>query len=437
MPLWNVYCGEGTYSPEDKRAFAESITDIYSSSGMPRFYVSVVFHEVPRGSLFIGGTPRENFVRIAIDHIARTTPAEHRESLLQFLNESIHPFVGGRGLDWEIHIDETPRDLWTIQGMRPPDPGSAEEQRWARENRPSRILLQYEGLTGGDVTVPAPAGAAVLRAEVFISPFLHFDFQRAKGTFSPTTSTLIFGKTQAILIDAQHIRSEVAALGDLIERTGRRLTTIYVTHGHADHWYGAGELLARFPGARAVATRGVVDYITESAELGAPQWSQMFGERLVDPTAIPEVLERKQGELEGAEVRVVDVGQGDIAPSTVVHVPAIDTVVAGDVVYNQIHAMLAFGGPKEWERWIHSVDTVEKLAPRMVVAGHKRPDSSDWEVSRMLDETRSYISDFAGAARTAGSADELISMMTSKYPDFGNQWTLQFSAQSWFAGQSA
>ena len=30
MPLWNVYCTEGTYSSEHKRAFAEAITDIYA-----------------------------------------------------------------------------------------------------------------------------------------------------------------------------------------------------------------------------------------------------------------------------------------------------------------------------------------------------------------------------------------------------------------------
>ena len=31
MPLWNVYCTEGTYSSEDKRAFAEAITDRLNS----------------------------------------------------------------------------------------------------------------------------------------------------------------------------------------------------------------------------------------------------------------------------------------------------------------------------------------------------------------------------------------------------------------------
>jgi glyoxylase-like metal-dependent hydrolase (beta-lactamase superfamily II) len=275
------------------------------------------------------------------------------------------------------------------------------------------------------------AGAADLRAEVFIGPFL--PFERGKGTFAATTSTLVFGASEAVLIDAQHIRSDVTALGDLIERTGRRLTTIYVTHGHADHWYGAGELVARFPGARLVATPPVVEYIHQAADVEAQQWAAMFGDRVVKPTAVPEVLNGLTLELEGYELRIVEVGQGDIRPSTVVHIPAIEAVVAGDVVYNQIHAMLGLSGPREWERWIQSVDAVEKLSPQMIVCGHKKPESSDREVDRMLDETRTYISDFAEGAQSLNSAEELIGLMKSKYPDFGNNWTLHFSAQSWFS----
>ena len=279
------------------------------------------------------------------------------------------------------------------------------------------------------------AGAADLRAEVFIGPFL--PFERGKGTFAATTSTLVFGASEAVLIDAQHIRSDVTALGDLIERTGRRLTTIYVTHGHADHWYGAGELVARFPGARLVATPSVVEYIHQAADVEAQQWAAMFGDRVVKPTAVPEALNGLTLELEGYELRIVEVGQGDIRPSTVVHIPAIEAVVAGDVVYNQIHAMLGLSGPRGWERWIQSVDAVEKLSPQMIVCGHKKPESSDREVDRMLDETRTYISDFAEGAQSLDSAEELVGLMKSKYPDFGNTWTLHFSANSWFSRKGA
>jgi glyoxylase-like metal-dependent hydrolase (beta-lactamase superfamily II) len=283
--------------------------------------------------------------------------------------------------------------------------------------------------------VVSPSPDVDLRAEVFIGPFL--EFERGRGTFAATTSTLICGSSDALLIDAQHISSDVAALGDLIEKTGKRLTTIYVTHGHADHWYGAGELVTRFPGVRVVATSPVLDHIHQAADVEAQQWAAMFGDRVAKPTVVPEPLDGLTLGLEGHELQIVEVGQGDIRPSTVVHIPAIEAVVAGDVVYNQIHAMLGLSGPSGWERWIQSIDAIEKLAPQMIVCGHKKPESSDREANRMLDETRRYISDFAQGAQSVGSADELIGLMKSKYPDFGNPWTLHFSAKAWFSRKQA
>jgi hypothetical protein len=41
-------------------------------------------------------------------------------------------------------------------------------------------------------------------------------FEDGSGTFSPTTSTLIIGRTDAVLVDAQHIREDVQSLCDLI-----------------------------------------------------------------------------------------------------------------------------------------------------------------------------------------------------------------------------
>jgi glyoxylase-like metal-dependent hydrolase (beta-lactamase superfamily II) len=285
------------------------------------------------------------------------------------------------------------------------------------------------------MTISPLAANADLHSDVFIGPFL--PFEQGGGTFAATTSTLVSGPSEAVLIDAQHIRSDVAALGDVIARRGQRLSTIYVTHGHADHWYGAGELVARFPGARVVATAPVVEYINQAAEIEAQQWAAMFGERVAKPTAVPETLDGLTIELEGHELRIVEVGQGDIQPSTVVHIPDLDAVVAGDVVYNQIHAMLGLSGPSGWERWLQSLDAIEKLDPRVIVCGHRKPESSDREVSRMLNETRSYISDFAEGAQRLDSAEELVELMKSKYPDFGNRWTLHFSAQSWFSRKRA
>lgn len=60
------------------------------------------------------------------------------------------------------------------------------------------------------------------------------------ATFSPVSSTLFVGKKEAVLVDAQYYAEDVVALGDVIEKSGKRLTTIYITHGHSDHYFGAG-----------------------------------------------------------------------------------------------------------------------------------------------------------------------------------------------------
>ena len=70
MPLWKVYHPAGAYTPEDKQAFAETMTEIYARF-MPRFYVNVLFHEVDENTLYFGGKSRNNSVRITMAHTAR------------------------------------------------------------------------------------------------------------------------------------------------------------------------------------------------------------------------------------------------------------------------------------------------------------------------------------------------------------------------------
>src|SRR5580658_1180777 len=81
--------------------------------------------------------------------------------------------------------------------------------------------------------------------------------------WDPKTSTLIFGARDAVLVDALMTVPEATALADWIALHQRQLTTIYITHGHADHFLGLPVLLNRFPGARAVATAGTVQQMRE------------------------------------------------------------------------------------------------------------------------------------------------------------------------------
>jgi len=136
MPLWAIYHNPDAFTDVQKEALAVSITKIYTDFGLPKFYVGIVFVPTPARSFFISAEPANNFVRIAIDHIARQLPTpEIRTKWVHDTNAALKPHIQDRGLNFEWHISETPFDLWSIEGFRPPPGGSKAEARWIAENK--------------------------------------------------------------------------------------------------------------------------------------------------------------------------------------------------------------------------------------------------------------------------------------------------------------
>jgi 4-oxalocrotonate tautomerase family enzyme len=137
MPMWKIYVPEGAYTKEQKKAFADSITQVYVDfADLPRFYVVVAFHEYGDDGLWLGGEPVTDAVRITIDHIARRMPdsKDFRDMALEAFEDAIQPHIKDRGFRWELHIDETPLELWRVNGIEPPPAESEAEKEWARLN---------------------------------------------------------------------------------------------------------------------------------------------------------------------------------------------------------------------------------------------------------------------------------------------------------------
>ncbi|MBB5918688.1 phenylpyruvate tautomerase PptA (4-oxalocrotonate tautomerase family) [Nocardia transvalensis] len=137
MPLWHIHHPPNTYSDKDKQDFARDITEFYTGVGLPAFYVVVLFIEVPETSFFVGGEPTRDTVRIVVEHLARhLDDPDLRTRSTRKLDSIMTPYTRDRGLHWEFHTHESPRDLWMIAGLIPPGPGTEAEKTWARENKP-------------------------------------------------------------------------------------------------------------------------------------------------------------------------------------------------------------------------------------------------------------------------------------------------------------
>jgi glyoxylase-like metal-dependent hydrolase (beta-lactamase superfamily II) len=264
-----------------------------------------------------------------------------------------------------------------------------------------------------------------LRLDVYTSPQRPLD---NGGQFSPTTSTLVIGPTEAVLVDTQYMSDDVDQVIRRILASGTTLTTIYVTHAHADHYFGLERLLERFPSARAVAAPVVASEIAAGNDAARARWAEMFGGAALDNTAIPEPLDGSTIAIDGDVMRAIVVGQADIPNNTVLHVPSIAAVIAGDVIYNGINPFLAESDAAGWHGWLESIARVAELEPRVVVAGHKRPELPDDDVAASLGATRGYIRDFITEVDAASGARDLVERMQRRYPDLGNPSALILSA---------
>jgi phenylpyruvate tautomerase PptA (4-oxalocrotonate tautomerase family) len=137
MPFWRIHHPVGAYTDQDKEDFAKAITALYAAE-MPAFYCDVFFYEVEKKNAFRAGEPHDNFVRIQVEHIARSMNNKViREFIMSMLTETIRPWLDGRGYLWEMSIEEMPRDLWTVDGFIPPPWRSPAEMRWRQEGKAS------------------------------------------------------------------------------------------------------------------------------------------------------------------------------------------------------------------------------------------------------------------------------------------------------------
>ena len=282
-----------------------------------------------------------------------------------------------------------------------------------------------------DDTVQAPADLTI---EVYTTPgrpFASAATPEGPGddpTWSPSSATLIYGDHDAILADTLITYNQVDALADWIEAKGRRLSRVYITHGHGDHWLGLARLAQRFPGVKGLATAEVLAQATDPAMAG--YWEAIFPGEVpgAGEKVLPQLLTTDTIDLEGNELRVIRIGQADTAHSTVLHVPALAAVVTGDLAYNGVHMMSAETGEPQRAQWIANLDEVAALDPAFVVAGHKKVENDN--DPKIIAESQQYLRDFSRIAAEETTAAGIVTRMVERYPDWENLRTLWHSART-------
>ena len=256
-----------------------------------------------------------------------------------------------------------------------------------------------------------------------------FEQQVGQATWPPSTATFIWNEDGGLLVDALITRDESELLATWVGDHDRPLTTVYVTHPHADHFLGLPAVLAAFPAAKAVALPGAIPGLQAQVSPAAMQvWGGFFPSQLATEPVVPEALSANSIPIGDSVATLIEVGATDTDNSSVVHVPELRLVVAGDVVYNRVHMWLAGSTPDSRASWRLALQTIEVLGASTVIAGHRHPEAPDDDATRQVEESRRYLEDFEDALDASATPHDLIATMNEKYPDLGNPYTLWVAA---------
>jgi glyoxylase-like metal-dependent hydrolase (beta-lactamase superfamily II) len=246
--------------------------------------------------------------------------------------------------------------------------------------------------------------------------------------FSPMASTLIYGREDAVLTDPGMTEDQARVLGDWVAGKDRNVTDIVITHGHGDHFFAAGLLAERF-GARVVATAGTIAQMQGSVAARPVLWDKLYT-GLIPPSPVTAVtVPGDRFTLEGRDLVMVDVGHADAEDNSVLHVPDLGLVVAGDVIYNGVHMYLAQSAVGGFGPWRAAIDKVEALGPRHIVCGHQDKRLDD-DAKRTIEQTRQYLDDADELLRTEDTGIGYFNAKIERYPHYLGRLILWVTARA-------
>jgi glyoxylase-like metal-dependent hydrolase (beta-lactamase superfamily II) len=269
---------------------------------------------------------------------------------------------------------------------------------------------------------PTAQAAAPLKLEVYTSV----------GDDLSVNSTIIEGEHDAAIVDAQFTLSNAHRLAAMVLESGKRLTTVYVTHPHPDHFFGLAVLHPAFPDAKLLALPRVLDELRPAWDARYKFWEPRYGANIPADHTFPDALDGNSFMLEGETIKVVGPLQGDSpGDNSYVWIPSIKAVIGGDVLFSSAHIPLGGATKAQRQAWLQVVDGIKKLKPEIVVPGHQGPNAP--HDASVLTFMTDYIKYFDVALASSKSADELKSKIEQRFPGLAPEGLLTFSAQAAFS----
>jgi glyoxylase-like metal-dependent hydrolase (beta-lactamase superfamily II) len=256
-------------------------------------------------------------------------------------------------------------------------------------------------------------------------------FSSAESAFC-VNSFLIETTRGLVLVDTQFLSSTARQLCSAIRAHGKPLLAAFITHPHPDHFNGTAEIAREWPGMPIYATQTTIDVMRATEADKRAAWTPVYGDDYPQQTVLPDtvVVPRQAIFVDGLELRVDDLGEGESADITVIHLPQSDQLIASDLLYHRVHPWLAEGRTKQWLSQLEIVR--ERYATATAVfAGHGEAAGRDAlaQQAEYLTRFRDWVSE--GVADLAQPTPEekraIAENVLQQYPNYPLQMLVEMN----------
>ncbi|WP_024696079.1 MBL fold metallo-hydrolase [Pseudomonas syringae] len=252
-------------------------------------------------------------------------------------------------------------------------------------------------------------------------------YNPAENAIFPVSSEVITGQHDAVLIDAQFQRNDAQALVQKIKASGKKLTTVYISHSDPDYYFGLDVIQAAFPDAKIVASAPTVKAIKASMQGKLAYWGPILKDNAPARLVLPEVLKGDHLTLEGQPLQIKGL-EGPTPERSYVWIPSLKTVVGGVVVSSGIHVWIAdTQTPKSRKDWLATLEGIQALKPTTVIPGHYLGQVP--EGTKAVTFAADYLKSFDENATKAKDSAALIDAMQKAWPQLAEPSSLEMSAK--------
>lgn len=230
-----------------------------------------------------------------------------------------------------------------------------------------------------------------------------------------TNSVIIEGAREVMLVDAQLTKTSAEKVLQEIKETKKPLSIIYITHEHADHFLGLEVFREAYPGVRIIANSAVTDRINKVYQEKIDKWKEILGSGAISHSVAISRFDGNFIEFEGAKVEVLKNIQGDTDQNTMLWIPGQRILIAGDVLFNDMHVYTPETDSKAREKWLNSLIKIRTLKPSVVIPGHSKV-GAPLDANTAVDFTENYLLAFEEELKKTKDPDSFIHTMKERFP---------------------